>query len=304
MQCCTEQYSFARQQKTYAVCECAFQAEPGKTRFDLPFPQRCDNGPVSWFDHVGSGFSLSHNLTRTKKSQQERTTTNNKTMMPQPETNLLMSSIHTEDRLQPQLSKSSSSFLDNGEKWFAPTRVSSSFHAKVPALIDELGPYDILCGRSGTSFNNVGNRRFRVTISINLQRYIDAPSRQDKGKVIKSVVRMLKDEVGARFLKKTKNGYVEMGEKKMREKVGHALRDMAVQLEGGTPVSHLYAKKTKKANGDHGGSYKETESKNPTVSCAVLDTSFRRKSVEEPYPFDSPADSAAKGKGASTGGCC
>ena len=119
------------------------------------------------------------------------------------------------------------------------------------AIIKDLGPYDILNGRCATSFNNIGNRRFRVTIGINLQRYMDAPTRQAKGKVIKSVVQVLKNDVGARFLKNAAdgNGYVELSDKKFREKVGHALRDMAVQLEGpptSTPSSTKTTIKQKK----------------------------------------------------------
>ena len=118
-------------------------------------------------------------------------------------------------------------------------------------VITKLGPYDVLNGRCAASFNNIGNRRFRMTISINLQRYMDAPTRQAKSKVIKSVVQVLKNEVGARFLKKSIDGrgYVELSDKKFREKVGHALRDTAVLLDPSmaTPLSSAKqsAKKTK-----------------------------------------------------------
>jgi hypothetical protein len=93
-----------------------------------------------------------------------------------------------------------------------------------------LGPNDIICGRCSTAFNNVGNRRFRARISLYLQRYNEAKSREDKGDAIMSVVRLLLDDIGARFLKKRGNNiWVELGEKQAREKVGHALRDMSVQ---------------------------------------------------------------------------
>ena len=95
----------------------------------------------------------------------------------------------------------------------------------------ELKSTDILCGRSSTAFNNVGNRRFRATITANIQRYLRAPSRQEKGIVIHSVVNHIQNEIGARFLKRVKYGYVELTERKQREKVGHALRDLAVQME-------------------------------------------------------------------------
>ena len=133
-------------------------------------------------------------------------------------------------------------------------------------IIREIGPYDVLTGRSSECFNNIGNRRFRVTISLNLKEYMEATTRDDKSWVIASVVRKMREEIGYRFLKKVtvagkpavakqakattttkkkfirkKKGmdvpteisyyYLEVGERKMREKVGHALRDLSVQLQ-------------------------------------------------------------------------
>jgi hypothetical protein len=91
-----------------------------------------------------------------------------------------------------------------------------------------LNPYDVICGRSSTAFQNVGNKRFRVTMALNLQRYMGARSRKDKTVVILSIVRTMQEDVGARFLKLTKNGYVELDDKATKEKVGHALRDLAL----------------------------------------------------------------------------
>ena len=93
-----------------------------------------------------------------------------------------------------------------------------------------LGPCDILCGRTSAAFNNVGNRRFRAVINQHMHRYRGALTRHDRSMVIHEVLQILKDDMGARFLKVGKNGsYVEMDEKQVREKVGHALRDLAAQ---------------------------------------------------------------------------
>ena len=109
-------------------------------------------------------------------------------------------------------------------------------------------PYDILCGRSPECFNNVGNRRFRLTISLNLSRYVNATTRQDKSIVICSVVNTLR-ESGARFIKRKKKVggsnsneeeiVEELSERATREKVAHALRDMAVakQQQGDQQVA-------------------------------------------------------------------
>ena len=95
--------------------------------------------------------------------------------------------------------------------------------------IEKVGPYDIICGRNNGAHNWVGNRRFRVTIMMNLKRYMEAPNRDEKTQVIKSVIELLLNTEGAnaRFIKKVGEGeYVRLKEKQIREKVGHAFRDM------------------------------------------------------------------------------
>ena len=95
--------------------------------------------------------------------------------------------------------------------------------------IEHTRPYDIVCGRNSGAHNCVGNRRFCVTIMMHLKRYMDAPSREDKTHVIKSVIELLLDteEVGARFIKRVGDGmYITLQDKQIREKVGHAFRDM------------------------------------------------------------------------------
>mmetsp|Transcript_21077 Transcript_21077/g.33926 ORF Transcript_21077/g.33926 Transcript_21077/m.33926 type:complete len:253 (-) Transcript_21077:191-949(-) len=93
--------------------------------------------------------------------------------------------------------------------------------------IEEPGEWDVVCGRNSGAFNRVGNRRFRVTVMMNMQRYLNAPTREGKTKIIKSIVHTLQQDVGARFLKKTNDGsYIVMDEKATREKVAHTMRDM------------------------------------------------------------------------------
>ena len=117
-----------------------------------------------------------------------------------------------------------------------------SNHMNNSNVVSEPGPYDIVCGRNSGAYNYIGNRRFRVTIEMNLQRYIDSPTREDKTNVIKSIVWMLHEQVGARFLKKETSKkssgsgsrrkgtprYTVMTDKQAREKVGHALRDLVI----------------------------------------------------------------------------
>ena len=117
------------------------------------------------------------------------------------------------------------------------SKISLKGNEKVE-YIEDIGPYDIICGRNNGSHNWVGNRRFRITIMMNLKRYTDSPSREEKTQVIKSVIETLlnTEEAGARFIKKVGEGmYVRLKDKQIREKVGHAFRDMMSlsEQEGG-----------------------------------------------------------------------
>ena len=64
-----------------------------------------------------------------------------------------------------------------------------------------------------------------------MERYVQARTKQDKSIVISSVAEMLREDVGARFLKRATDGTLRvMGEKESRDKVGHALRDLNSML--------------------------------------------------------------------------
>eukprot|EP00980_Cylindrotheca_fusiformis_P015029 scaffold4140_cov81-Cylindrotheca_fusiformis.AAC.6 len=113
---------------------------------------------------------------------------------------------------------------------------------------NDLRPYDILCGRNRNSFNNIGNRRFRVTISMNVAKYEALRSRNERSQFIAALAQTLKYEVGFRFLKrksaadiikkKKKNNSscknhdpLELTDEEIRAKIGHALRDLSAAMK-------------------------------------------------------------------------
>jgi hypothetical protein len=63
---------------------------------------------------------------------------------------------------------------------------------------------------------------------MNLPRFMAASTKSDKSEVIRSTVQIMLYENGARFLKRNKKGLVQLNERGAREKVGHALRDLAL----------------------------------------------------------------------------
>jgi len=117
----------------------------------------------------------------------------------------------------------------------SPSPATRSSLDAMPA-ITALGPYDVLCGRCKEAFNNVGNRRLRITISLNLKRYMEAPSRWLKSEVVLSMLQILQEEIGVRFLKHsptTKGHYIEISDKDVRTKIAHAFRDQMAAYQSG-----------------------------------------------------------------------
>jgi len=133
----------------------------------------------------------------------------------------------------PKTFKNSNSFASSRESYNSSNTNSTVYSdedtEETIEYISEIGPYDIICGRNNGANNSVGNRRFRVTIMMNLKPYTEAPTREGRTNVIKSVIELMLDTNGvdARFIKKVGDGmYVRLKKKQVREKVGHSFREM------------------------------------------------------------------------------
>jgi hypothetical protein len=101
---------------------------------------------------------------------------------------------------------------------------------------------DILCGRGGSCLEHPGNKIFSEVVRANVQKYIEAPKRFDKGIVVSSVVDSIKKS-GVRFIKQDKHSklYCELSHDQAHEKTGHAIRDL---LKNDTrPAGRKMAKK-------------------------------------------------------------
>lgn len=83
-----------------------------------------------------------------------------------------------------------------------------------------------------TSFNHVGNRRFRDLIAANTDKYNNAKSRLEKSMVVHCIVEEVK-KVKGRFLKQDRfsGRWYELDERQAKEKVGHAIRDATSSID-------------------------------------------------------------------------
>lgn len=90
------------------------------------------------------------------------------------------------------------------------------------------GEYDVICYRGSNAYNHIGNRNLRQLVDENLELYTQAFTRAEKSMLIVSIVKYIREKSPnggfVRFCKKSKC-YVEIGDDKAREKVGHSFRD-------------------------------------------------------------------------------
>jgi hypothetical protein len=151
--------------------------------------------------------------------------------VPEPHPVSLCSSTTSESSTTSRKSTCSSST----SKSVTTPSIVTSLHGPTTAIMNVPGPYDVVCGRNSSGYNCIGNRRFRVSITMNVDRYMNAPTREEKTHVVQQLATTLIDDVGCRFLKKTgKNQFVVMDRKQIREKVGHSLRDLVnLKKKGG-----------------------------------------------------------------------
>jgi hypothetical protein len=90
---------------------------------------------------------------------------------------------------------------------------------------------DVLCGRGGLTNHHAGNIFFRRLVRMHQEAYVQATKR-DKASVAKKIVDHIRNlNPSGRFLKKDSNGdWVDIGDRKAREKTSQALREGAPEL--------------------------------------------------------------------------
>ena len=132
------------------------------------------------------------------------------------------------------------------------------------------GPYKM-------AFNNIGNRRFRLTIALALPRFLNAKSRKDKQIVTESIIELVHRNGGRFLILKSSEGesensemggnsnsmvWTELNLKQTYLKVGHAFRDAERKNQ-----SH---QKKQKRNHCKEKLVKSVNQPNPTFACNAL----------------------------------
>jgi hypothetical protein len=123
------------------------------------------------------------------------------------------------------LHKSNSKIESENEK-FDKIENNQNEEEQLKRAVNTLRPYDVICGRGSIPFNNIGNRRFRILISMNVHHYNECDGRNRKGLYIRSLVRTFEEDIGIRFFKLKNGRLIQLTPRQIRQKVGHALRDV------------------------------------------------------------------------------
>jgi hypothetical protein len=123
------------------------------------------------------------------------------------------------------LSEQVTDFKDNREEMIGISFSEENWSTKVTVN-------DVLCGRGGLTNNHPGNVFFRSLVRSKQESYLFA-SKRDKALVAHGIVDIIRNlNPPGRFLKKKKEGdcWIEIGNKKAREKTSQALREKAPEL--------------------------------------------------------------------------
>lgn len=87
--------------------------------------------------------------------------------------------------------------------------------------------YSVLCGKGSENYNAIGNRRFRFTVSMFLEKYGNAKDRQEKSECVRMVMEIIQAACpqGGAFVTLKKGRWHNVDERTAREKVGAFFRD-------------------------------------------------------------------------------
>lgn len=159
---------------------------------------------------------------------------------------------------------------------------SSSFQqSQTPSF--EISQNDVLCGRGGLTNHHPGNVFFRRLVRMKQESYLMA-SKREKAGVAKEIVESIRNlSPKGRFLKKDPQNpghWIEIGDRKAREKTSQALREGAPELrEGLQSTEQKESTKSKQKIGSNYSAFeklKHGEAVTPAESPASFKPSVAR----------------------------
>lgn len=184
------------------------------------------------------------------------------------------------------------SIVINKKRRISNARSVDDFPVKCDRIIElPLGfvpsAFDVICGKGKTAYEHVGNRRFRVTIEINLPAYREATSKLEKSMIVMSVVDMVRSiSPNGGFIKQDhKTGrWYQITDHMCREKVGQTLREALIQQDPDKRAK----KRVKRAIRRKKRTQSRESSSSPKVPLGVSIDFAQDQLVGSSTPNDSP----------------
>jgi hypothetical protein len=157
-------------------------------------------------------------------------------MMPPPSVNAaFVSSL-------PKFSPASTASVQSNKKTLLP-------------LSYEPAPYSVIMGRGRESFNSIGNRRLRVLVDTQLEKYSQATFKQEKSAIVTNIVHSIQEAQGS-FVKLENGRWWEVDDYAAREKVGSIIRDcLHCQYKSSTKAKAAQRKARKNGSLIHDGGH-------------------------------------------------
>jgi hypothetical protein len=118
--------------------------------------------------------------------------------------------------------------------------------ARTPLGVDfQPNGYSVICARGQSTFNHVGNRRFRILTGSFLESYSRALTKSPKSAIVSNIVATIR-QAGGNFCKNEKGAWFDVGDHCAREKVSTLLRDLLhtqYRSSGKAKLAHRKAQK-------------------------------------------------------------
>ncbi len=135
---------------------------------------------------------------------------------------------------------------------------------------------DVICARGKDARDHPGNQKFRSSLEINLDRYIQADSKYKKTLIVSEIVSTVYQTNGHFVRQANKGQWYQVSDDAAREKAGQALRDM-LQKQKKHSSRNQHARVKKKCKPKH-NDQQECSSPKP-ATCKTKEVSSTGKDV-------------------------
>lgn len=140
---------------------------------------------------------------------------------------------------------------------------------------------DVICQKGQQAYNHPGNVRFRLIVSLNVERYGVAPNKASKSVIVNEIVDLIRENnpSGGGFVRHDKdtNHWYEIGDAMAREKVGFSIRE---ELRKRDPV-YMEAKRRKRRNTKRQRTAARKQNEMRAITAAIKETDKMIRDADE-----------------------